>query len=258
MLRFFRQIRKQLMEQPSTGRTGNKTRSYLLYALGEIMLVMIGILLALQINNWNEERKIRDSEQDILQNLKSELIINRDELELYRSIHLSEFRSGIYLLNLFNTDISNIPVIKLDSALANVEGNWTFEANDGYIKSIIASGKIDHIRNVELKSLLTSFDGMVIDATQENIPVQRLLHERLWPVIDARISTLNRLRVFEMFSSDFPPGTYKSDYSWFFSSREMEDVISNITSWKKNVVDDELEFKESIDRMLLIIENELN
>lgn len=51
MLKFFRTTRKKLIEQ-------DKTRTYILYAIGEIALVMIGILLALQVNNWNEERKI--------------------------------------------------------------------------------------------------------------------------------------------------------------------------------------------------------
>ena len=50
MLRFFRQIRQRLL-------TDNKFSKYLLYAIGEIMLVVIGILIALSINNWNEERK---------------------------------------------------------------------------------------------------------------------------------------------------------------------------------------------------------
>ncbi len=53
MIRFFRHIRKTLMEQ-------NKVRKYLLYALGEILLVVIGILIALQVNNWNEERKLNN------------------------------------------------------------------------------------------------------------------------------------------------------------------------------------------------------
>ena len=50
MIKFFRQIRYNLMSE-------NKTGKYIKYALGEILLVMIGILLALQVNNWNEGRK---------------------------------------------------------------------------------------------------------------------------------------------------------------------------------------------------------
>ena len=51
MIKFFRRIRFDLMEK-------NKTGKYFKYAIGEIVLVVIGILIALQINNWNEQRKI--------------------------------------------------------------------------------------------------------------------------------------------------------------------------------------------------------
>ncbi len=63
MIKFFRRIRKRLL-------TENKFSKYLLYAIGEIALVMIGILLALQVNNWNEERKERHVELDILRQIK--------------------------------------------------------------------------------------------------------------------------------------------------------------------------------------------
>ena len=53
MLRFFRHIRQSLLQE-------NKISKYLLYALGEILLVVIGILIAMQINNWKEERKARN------------------------------------------------------------------------------------------------------------------------------------------------------------------------------------------------------
>ena len=50
MIKFFRKIRQRLL-------TENRLGKYLLYAIGEILLVVIGILIALSINNWNEERK---------------------------------------------------------------------------------------------------------------------------------------------------------------------------------------------------------
>ncbi len=58
----------------------NKVRSYFLYAIGEIVLVMIGILLALQVNNWNEERRLLSSAEDHLQILENNL--NDDLIQL--------------------------------------------------------------------------------------------------------------------------------------------------------------------------------
>lgn len=62
MIKFFRKIRYDLMTQ-------NKTSKYFKYAIGEIVLVVIGILIALQINNANERRKARQQEITILKNL---------------------------------------------------------------------------------------------------------------------------------------------------------------------------------------------
>jgi len=69
MLRFFRQLRQRLL-------TENRFSKYLLYAVGEILLVMIGILLALQVNNWNEGRKDRILEKEVLIALKQTLESN--------------------------------------------------------------------------------------------------------------------------------------------------------------------------------------
>jgi len=77
MLRFFHHIQKQLMEQ-------NKIRTYFLYGVGEIFLVVIGILIALQINNWNEDRKTDLKIETSLTALKSDLtqdmLLIRDRL----------------------------------------------------------------------------------------------------------------------------------------------------------------------------------
>ena len=62
MINFFRKIRQRLLAE-------NRFSRYLLYSIGEIVLVMIGILMALQVNNWNEERKQNKSEISILKSL---------------------------------------------------------------------------------------------------------------------------------------------------------------------------------------------
>jgi len=67
MIKFFRKIRYDLMKK-------NKTGKYFKYAFGEIILVVIGILIALQINNWNENRKTRILELNILEEIQQALV----------------------------------------------------------------------------------------------------------------------------------------------------------------------------------------
>ena len=70
MKKFFRKIRQGLL-------TENKFSKYLLYAIGEIILVVIGILVALQINNWNTYRKDRIKEKNLLHGLVANLELNK-------------------------------------------------------------------------------------------------------------------------------------------------------------------------------------
>ena len=65
-MKIFRRIRHNMLKN-------NKITAYLLYAIGEIFLVMIGILLALQVNNWNEKRKNKSELQSILNTIKYDL-----------------------------------------------------------------------------------------------------------------------------------------------------------------------------------------
>ena len=74
MIKFFRKIRQKLL-------TENKFSKYLIYAIGEIILVVIGILIALQINNWNDWRKYRVKEKEVLVNLSENFELNIESLK---------------------------------------------------------------------------------------------------------------------------------------------------------------------------------
>jgi len=84
MIKFFRKIRKRMI-------TENKFSKYLLYAIGEIALVMIGILLALQVNNWNEVRKSADQETLYLTRLLSE---NKQDIVAFKE-NIIELEKGM-------------------------------------------------------------------------------------------------------------------------------------------------------------------
>ena len=92
MIKFFRKIRQKLISQ-------NRFSKYLLYAVGEIVLVMIGILLALQVNNWNEQQKVKLHELNILNKLNEDLKANLLEVESIKRVTVKRIKSTKMILN---------------------------------------------------------------------------------------------------------------------------------------------------------------
>ena len=95
MITFFRKIRQNLHSEGKTGK-------YLKYAIGEILLVVVGILIALQINNWNEDRKERKQEKDLLAQLESEFQNNLEQLEDKIALRETMITSSLKLLEYVN------------------------------------------------------------------------------------------------------------------------------------------------------------
>lgn len=92
MIKLFRKIRYDLMNQ-------NKTTKYFKYAIGEIVLVVIGILIALSINNWNESNKRRVQEIKIYKEIVSDLELTKEEIQKDMQSHITFLHSNKALLN---------------------------------------------------------------------------------------------------------------------------------------------------------------
>ena len=109
----------------------NKTGKYLKYAVGEIVLVVIGILIALQINNWNENRKIQENEISILEQLNEDLTKNLEEMLEIRSILKQSVENANYFLLFLNSKRNNTDSIP--SWLKEISRNPIFNnANTAY------------------------------------------------------------------------------------------------------------------------------
>ncbi len=184
MLHFLRHIRQKLIMQ-------DNVRKYLLYALGEIFLVVIGILIALQINNWNEARKDRAFEIRMLNELKVSLENDIKNFQFFEGI-IEEWEESIfYLVDASNTkDKSDLDIDSVRHHLDEVWGFGVYIAyNTGPYDALKSSGlnKIsnDTLRNniAELYSFsLPSLDIWINEIIRGTVNAKFELFDQLFDV----------------------------------------------------------------------------
>lgn len=148
MIKFFRKIRQGLLSE-------NKFRKYLIYAIGEIVLVVIGILIALSINNWNENNKSTKSENKALLDLKKEFTSNMNEL-----FRICSFRAqNDSLLREYLNLITNPDIEIEDKIELEIPGVFLAQwgAKSTVLSGIVNSGGLDKIKNDSLKVHLSSW-----------------------------------------------------------------------------------------------------
>jgi hypothetical protein len=149
MIKFFRKIRYDLMEK-------NKTGKYLKYAIGEIVLVVIGILIALQINNSNEERKERVVEYEYLKRVYIDLQKDIDYLNekiLFAERSSESFNS--FIIEMHRVQRRKEDMIRLISSV-----NWDAQnliIQDKTYSEIISSGKLSMISRKDIKESIDNY-----------------------------------------------------------------------------------------------------
>ena len=148
MFKFFRKIRENLFLE------GNKGR-YLKYALGEIFLVVIGILIALSINNWNEERKNKEAEYQYYCKLLDDFELDRKNIaQLYHESQLKIESSKQLLLDLRTKEKDKSYLI--NNYLKGLRTN-VFVPSKVAITDLISSGKLNLMHNEKLKNDLIRY-----------------------------------------------------------------------------------------------------
>lgn len=160
MIKIFRKIRQKLLLE-------EKTASYLKYAAGEIILVVIGILIALQINNWNEVRKTSIKEKAVLASIHKEFIKNRTQLDTVVAYHSRAYNACNKLAALFPIDIKTANLDSISSFLWDATYFYTFNPSESSITSIINTSSFEMIRNDSLREILVSWKDLVGDYQED-------------------------------------------------------------------------------------------
>ena len=148
MIKFFRKIRQNLLSE-------NKFSKYLIYAIGEIVLVVIGILIALQINNWNESRK----EYKLKESYYKRLLVDLKADKEYANNYISRIDSSITRYENYRKSYEK-PNLSLAEILKNLGTNDIYTIDLEYqtstIETLISSGNLQ-VLSPKVIDLITKY-----------------------------------------------------------------------------------------------------
>jgi hypothetical protein len=182
MLTFFRKIRKALLDSGSA-------RKYLLYAIGEIALVMIGILLALQVNNWNEWRKDRITERALLIQLHEEFINNKAELARTVDSNRMILQNLTSLMALFPSNTNKVDEKTLkdcQSFLMPAAQAYTFNPSNAIINALINQNSFDLITDTALREDVLKWRAVLDDYLDDERRNTQHSAEQIRPYLAAK------------------------------------------------------------------------
>ena len=143
MIHLFRKIRQEHI-------TKNRLRKYLMYAFGEIILVMVGILLALQFNNWNQEKENTKKENWYLINIVEDIEYQKSSIKYIKNNCLKSIEIGQSIMKAYKTNKTFLEVDSLDKKLNFLMRSFTFPNINNTYSELVSSGKFDLIQEKEL------------------------------------------------------------------------------------------------------------
>lgn len=140
---------------------------YFKYAIGEILLVVIGILIALQINNWNSDNEDRKRESFLINQIHIEM---QDNLEQFNSVQKSIktlTQAGLEIVSMFPLDSEKMKQNKFLTNFPEFLYCPSFDPYQGTVKSIISSGNLNLIQSDSLRKLIVTWEDVVGDYREE-------------------------------------------------------------------------------------------
>jgi hypothetical protein len=155
----------------------------MLYAIGEIILVVIGILFALQINNWNQERQNRAQESIVLNQLLNEYSNNLAQLNSKIETRDDIMKSSLAILDYRGIAQNEIKTDSLNIHIARTLTRPTFDPELGVTNELSNSGKLYYLTNAELRQSITAFPSFLSELREEEMVTFNLIEERYFPFL---------------------------------------------------------------------------
>ncbi|MAD97157.1 MAG: hypothetical protein CMB99_07525 [Flavobacteriaceae bacterium] len=165
MIQLFKKVRRKLL-------TNNRLRSYFFYAVGEIVLVMLGIVLALQFSNWNQKRTEIKKEIWYLDNIANDMFAQKQDLVSLKKAFTETLEISNQLLRDYIDLKDYTKIDSLSVKLNNLMVTYAFPNIDNTYSELLSSGQVQLIENDDLLSeiidyYLTTEENEILFQTNE-------------------------------------------------------------------------------------------
>lgn len=250
MIKFFRSVRQNLLSE-------NKFSKYFAYAIGEIILVVVGILIALSINNWNENRVNSISEQYYLASLKREFEYNKSNLESVIRRNEKNMQYGYRFFDYTGPDKATLSEETFDSLIVNSVGNEIlFKPYNGIIEEIISTGKLSLFKNPDVRSALSSWSGELNGIRVQEAEVSRFRFQLL-DMCAEQINLRDAIYSAARGLFDISPSRFKKGNTQLLQSQKFENLQIMYLSASKFAGQRYVRLDKRIDEILNQIDQEL-
>ena len=185
MPRIFKNLTRKLAGE-------RNSQNYFIYALGEVLLVMVGILLAVSVNNWSTHQKSLRTEQSILKGLEKLCLHNLENLNIAIDKNYAAFQATNLLLSQIQPTTHSLDDQEIDSLLSDMMFWMTsFDPSSGVVEDLLYSGKLDIIRSDSLRINLSNWTGVFKD-TDEDVQITfKHYEEALVPYLTQQLNFSN-------------------------------------------------------------------
>ncbi|MDF0707975.1 MAG: DUF6090 family protein [Bacteroidota bacterium] len=253
MLKLFRKVRKQLIAE-------KKVSNYLLYALGEIILVVVGILIALAIDNANEINIKKHKEQIYLKGLKEEFETSKTKLEQLIAFNKQSYEDSKKIIAFMVDPDKNPSEQELSNLLYNAFAfDISFNPNNSLLEEMINSGSLKDISNPRLRILLTNWISNMDDISKQ----ETMLDNERQQTIDMFRGEENSIKtIYDLTGVSgelgIPLNSEKTSNIKLLESKEFENnmLMFILTSIKTETVHYD-PLMQSLDEIIMVIDKEI-
>ncbi|WP_228850952.1 DUF6090 family protein [Aegicerativicinus sediminis] len=236
----------------------NKTSKYLKYAIGEIFLVVIGILIALQINNWNEQRKERNREQAILKNLQNEFKANINNVNEAYSSFYEAYEASLLLLEIISTDEAINPVLVEQLIDDIINKTKSLDIITGSIDEMLNTGSFNLIRNPDLRKQLSNWSFYKTDTEDDIVIYRDYLFDFFIPSLTNKVQ-LRNMKIPDFFEDNLQltkisKSNFKIDYNKTIRTIEFENQVYNNALNYMYALNSYVVFKNYLENTVKLIE----